>query len=141
MKQNEEQICVCGHYKKEHILICQNPMIGKGVGGICSCSRFIPKVLPAPLKAKEINLDRNYWNTQCNICLQWFTTWGIHIHKARKHLLKPKRQEEWEIKPEEWGRFIENRPYFRKMPQKNWEALKDFIRNLLAKERKEYEKG
>ena len=108
MKQNEEQICVCGHYKKEHIL-----------------------------KEKY----RNYWNTKCNICLQWFTTWGIHVHKARKHLLKPKRQEEWEIKPEEWGRFIEHRPYFRKMPQKNWEALKDFIRNLLAKERKEYEKG
>jgi len=45
--------------------------------------------------------------------------WGIKMNKTT-------------VKKGEWGRFIEHRPYLRKMSLKDWIALTDFVDHLLS---------
>jgi len=39
------------------------------------------------------------------------------------------------IKREDWGRFIEHRPYFRQMPEEDYQALKSFVDEQISQQK------
>jgi len=41
------------------------------------------------------------------------------------------------IKKEDWGRFIEHRPYFRQMSEEDYQALKRFVDEQIFQQKRE----